>query len=285
MVYLRNKMRRGWALLALLTLLLTAAPAWGASYFVYQQWGGTWQDANKSAANTEDDLMCWAAAASNVLTWGYWGTPTYNTTDKVFKHFQDHWTDNAGFANWGWKWWFNGSPPPTSRYSYIDVPGGGNFYPTLNYTSYFTYSMWGNFMAAVDTFMHNGYGIALTIKNGTAAHSVTAWGFDYLTTSGGTVYQSIYLTDSDDGVTALKKYGLLYKDSIWYLDGSYTGWRLTGVYGLSKKQLLGTGFQSGGGEPLLATAAVAPVPLTPTWLLLATGLLVLIGGRARRRLG
>jgi hypothetical protein len=39
------------------------------TYLLHEHWGGMWSDAEKSSINTEDDLMCWAAAASNILSW------------------------------------------------------------------------------------------------------------------------------------------------------------------------------------------------------------------------
>lgn len=102
----------GMSVIAILVLAL-AQPALSLSYFVYDQWGGTWQDANKNYK--DDSLMCWAAAASNVLAWGKWGTDTYDTAPKIFQHFKDHWTNNGGYSYKGWRWWFNGySPYPTT---------------------------------------------------------------------------------------------------------------------------------------------------------------------------
>ena len=61
--------------------------AFSISYFVYDEWGGTFYDAEKSPTNTEDDLMCWAAAASNILTWTGWGFPT--GAAEIILHFGD----------------------------------------------------------------------------------------------------------------------------------------------------------------------------------------------------
>ena len=58
----------------------------------------------------EDDLMCWAAAASNVLEWTGWGVVGGMTnTDEMFQHFQDHWTDLGGSSEYAWNWWFDGT--------------------------------------------------------------------------------------------------------------------------------------------------------------------------------
>jgi len=31
-----------------------------------------WRDVNKSQTDDDDDYLCWAAAASNILDWGGW---------------------------------------------------------------------------------------------------------------------------------------------------------------------------------------------------------------------
>jgi hypothetical protein len=103
----------------------------GLSYMLIDEWGGTWHDAEKSPTNSEDDLMCWAAAASNVLQWTGWGAVLgLDTADAIFDHFQDHWTDEGGLMEYGWDWWFDGTNPSQgwSGWSQVDVPGGG-FHP------------------------------------------------------------------------------------------------------------------------------------------------------------
>jgi hypothetical protein len=250
-------------LTAALLVTVTALPCWASSvYLVYDQWGGSWQDANKTVANTEDDLMCWAAAASNVLAWGHWGTPTYNTADQIFIHFQDHWTDDGGYPSWAYKWWMNGAWPPYSVASVPDVPGGGNFYPLLNFDGYYVYGSGGNLlMSGIDGLMHQGYGVALNITNGgSMLHSITAWGFEYDNSGGSVVYQGIFVTDSDDAQTALVEYPLIWQNDQWYLGGGYAGWQLSSFMALQPFQ----------------------TPLTPSWVLLGTGLAALLGRRLRR---
>ena len=257
-------MRRflGYLVAVLLVVVIGASGAVADTFFLYDQYGGTWQDANKSVANTEDDLMCWAAAASNILAWGHWETDTYNTTDLIFQHFQDHWTDAGGWMNWGWKWWFDGSPPPTSAYSYPDVPGGGNFYPTVNFNDYYASSTGGNLMSAIDTLLHQGKGVTLGLLKNGGSHAVTIWGYTYSTPG---TYTSLYLTDADDGYLGLREYPLIWQDDAWYLGGGYSGWQIITV------QALGS----------------SPAPIPPSWLLFGTGVfsLFLLGRRRRLQKG
>jgi hypothetical protein len=268
-------MRKPAFLSAMFIVLMTVAmaPTWAApppatiqnAYFLYNQWGGTWHDANKTAANTEDDLMCWAAAASNVLAWGDWGTPAYNTTDKIFKHVQDHWTDNTGYPRWAWRWWFDGTPAPNKAASYVDVPGGGAFYPTLNFYDYYL-SFYDNIslMANIDQLLQWGYGVTLTIRPPSQNyHAITLWGFGYDMVNGNKVYKSIYVTDSDDGFYGLKNYNINQVNGGWYMTSGYNGWELYTVQALKLNFLDAPG------------AAPLHTPVPPSAMLVLSGLLAL----------
>jgi hypothetical protein len=115
--------------------LLDATPT-GASYMLYENWGGTWCDVEKTPSNTEDDLLCWAAAASNVLEWTGWGmVGSFSNTDDIFAHFQDHWQDEGGWPDNAMEWWFDGEDHAFSG-SDIDVSGGGGFWPSENFGDY-----------------------------------------------------------------------------------------------------------------------------------------------------
>jgi hypothetical protein len=262
---------------ALLLVTTTALPCGATSfYLVYNQWGGTWQDANKTAANTEDDLMCWAAAASNVLAWGGWGTPTYNTAAKIFTHFQDHWTDNTGFTGYGYEWWIDGYSPQSTSMSYVDVPGSGNFYPTLNFYNYFTYASGGDLMAIIDTLMHQGKGVGILIGgSGIISHAVTVWGYSY---NAANSYSSIFITDSDDGYYGLREYPLIWQNNAWYLGGGYSGWKIGDIQALAA---LGYDITLGtAGEPM--DLGGGRVPIAPSWVLFGTGVFSLFLLRGRR---
>jgi hypothetical protein len=214
---------------ACLVLALTWVPAaFASSYYLWDDWGGTYADAEKSFANTEDDLMCWAAAASNVLEWTGWGlVDGVTTSDEMFKYFQDHWTDVGGTMAYGWDWWFDGeySGPTESDWSQPDVPGGG-FYPALDFDDYFHYdNTEAAAMAAIDAFLRAGWGTALGVYWDDGGHAITCWGYEYGTTEQD--YLGIYVTDSDDSKTSaappdkLTYYGVVLKDGRWYLQDFY----------------------------------------------------------------
>ena len=41
----------------------------GDSYMLYDNWGGTWYDVEKSPIDGEDDLLCWAANICWIYHW------------------------------------------------------------------------------------------------------------------------------------------------------------------------------------------------------------------------
>lgn len=111
----------------------------GVSYLLYDHWGGTWSDAEKTSDNTEYDVMCWAAAASNILEWTVWELVQGITdTDEIFNYFQEHWTDEGGRSWHGWQWWFDGTYPSNgwSGWSQVDVPGGDFWTPPYSFSNF-----------------------------------------------------------------------------------------------------------------------------------------------------
>ncbi|MEN6425545.1 MAG: hypothetical protein ABFE13_09295 [Phycisphaerales bacterium] len=191
----------------------------GDTYHIYDTWGGTWADAEKTVANTDDDNLCWAAASSNVLEYTGWGkVEDMTNTDQIFSHFQAHFTDEAGNSYYGFDWWWDGTNDVQGEAGWAqeDVDGGGGFYPTLDIDDYRRWTTDDSAaLSTLDAWMHGGYGCTLSIS-GSMAHAITAWGFDYDATDPDR-YTGIYVTDSDDYIDSLRHYALDYHDSAWYL--------------------------------------------------------------------
>lgn len=232
-----------------------------ASYFGYS----TWYDADKTLAYDDDDYMCWAAAASNILAWGGWGASEFNNEDKIFKNFQDHWTNQGSLMDVAWRWWLNGEYPPGYPYgddwSRVDVPGGGNYWPGYNFSDYY-YESWetANTMSKIDEYLHAGYGVTLAIYTALNGHALTVWGYEY---SDSGDYQGIYVTDSDDYVNQLVYCSVSWDSNKkwWTLEGKYSGWHIGGVEAL----------------------APTPEPVSSVLFLIGTAVLAVRSYRKRRK--
>lgn len=208
------------------------------NYMLHDYHGGWWCDAEKTHDNTDDDLLCWAAAATNVLEWTGWGLVggMWNT-DEMFQYCQDYWDDRTGWPTSAWQWWFDGT--------LADVPGGGNFWPGHTWTDYL-HEEYDPALAlqAIDDYLHAGYGVAIGIWDG--GHVITSWGFQYdgsvdKTTHPGDYYLGVWVTDSDDdkgwvgpavdAPNSLRYLPVDWNGTHWNLVGGYGGWTISGVCG------------------------------------------------------
>ena len=215
--------------------IVSVRPAFGLSYFGYDEWGGTWSDVNKNG--NDDSLLCWAGAASNILEWAGWGTPADSTEQNIFDEFKEHWTNQGGMALYGWKWWLNGGLPPTgTEWAQVNVSGGGNYWSGVNFWDYYYQdTIKTSVMGSLSSYLKSGYGVSLGIQKacstGLCGHALTVWGYDY--ESNGT-YQGVWVTDSDDRTTTMKRLSVTYNSSLarWDVGDSYSGWHVSDVEAL-----------------------------------------------------
>lgn len=218
--------RAHFLIIGVLVVFAGFACAGNIDYFIWDDWGGSWADAEKNSLNSEDDYMCWAATASNMLEWTGWVEPGLSSTDEIFAYFQDHWTDEGGSIHFALDWWFDGSyiGPLQSGWSHPDVPGGGFYSPQANFNDYFQ-KAWNppGSMSIIDEYLHNGYGTGLGLYGPGAGHAVSVWGFKYDPDSPD-YYTGIYLTNSDDSKggpaprpDVLQYYDVAFANNKWYL--------------------------------------------------------------------
>jgi hypothetical protein len=215
----------------------------GVGYKNFDYWGGNWSDAEKSPTNSNDDLLCWAATASNVLAYTGWGNVDgMSNSDSMFAYYIDHWTDVGGLMDFAWDWWFDGTngSQGLAGWSQVYSPGGG-FYPNTNFWSYY-HEDWtaSRSMSAIDQFLRLGCGVGLAVYGG-GAHAITCWGYNYDPESPSTYY-GIWVSDSDDdkNLTSppdrLRYYDVAYSStySRWYIQNFYgtNNWYIGGVEGL-----------------------------------------------------
>ncbi len=181
----------------------------GDSYMLYEHHGYTWVDAEKRAPSDgegigpnpgeDDDLLCWAATASNVLEWTGWGlVGGMWDSDAIFDEHKNYFNDTGSLTENSWRWWLNGfEPGPPLKL----VAGGGNYWPGYTWTNYFHGETDdAKAMEAIDNWLHAGYGIGIGIYNG--GHVITVWGFNYdpnvdKTSNPQDYYLGIWVSDSD----------------------------------------------------------------------------------------
>lgn len=189
-------------------------------------------------------MLCWAAAASNVLAWTGWGG-NY-TPDAVLRYYATHWTDFGQAPKHAWNWWFNAVNPTQGdgTRSNVDVAGGG-FFRNVRFDAVAKWNLKANqSMSTIDTYLHQGYGITLTINNSPlrGCHAITCWGFDYDPNKPGS-YRGVWVTDSDDAKTLnsppdqLRYYSVSYANNVWSLRDYYgrNDWYITEVHGLLRR--------------------------------------------------
>jgi hypothetical protein len=184
-------------LCAMFLLFGMTGVAGAAPVYVYDGGpGGTWSDVNK-LWDSDDDLMCWAAGASNVLSWTEWdGGASLSAAGDIFDEFKFYWDDAVGNAVFAHDWWFTGRDNDAYGWGKDYPDDGGGFYDVTLFESNINAH---NFQPPTEAILYNdvnaSMGITLTIdKPGLYSHTVTLWGID-------TEANQLWITDSDDVVT------------------------------------------------------------------------------------
>ena len=209
-----------------------------------------WRDVNKSDTDDDDDLLCWAAAASNILDWGNWRTGSYQTAESMFECFKYYWTDQGSWPRYAWDWWITGNQPEErDGWAHVEFSGAGGYFRSINFSSFF--SQWGLDpsdpaildMVAVESCLRNGVGVAVAVRNMGWAHALTIWGVEYQTDFNANPYryEGFWATDSDDKQARLAHFRVEYVTEgtfirdIWWVtrddDPDFQGW-IIGMQGL-----------------------------------------------------
>ena len=186
-----------------------------------------WYDYHKTGDNDgwdADTAMCWAASASNVISW--WQnlnaasiTSTVPQNEKIFDIFKGVYTNGGGKAEYAYRWWVTSdgwNPPDGDGWAHVDkempdkykaYANGGflsevydaTLYPiTIRASvpdSYDPYVYSENIVKALES----GYALTLSVGNSSVAHAYTLWGATYkIIDNNKYELTGVWLTNSDD---------------------------------------------------------------------------------------
>ena len=239
------------ALLFLVFSFFTPLTIHAYTYYGYNDTGRQWYDAEKSASSSDDDQLCWAAAASNMLAYTGWGFPEsgkFSDASDIFGYFQYYWSNAGGNMYYAAQWWFDGvnNAPSTGSWSQLEVAGGGDFYSDVSFSDVYAFEnafVWdANTDSAMDTisqYLHSGYGVGLSIANNrNQGHAITVWGYESVNDD----YVGLWVTDSDDDYGDLIYYSVFFSGSSWHLDdyNNSDQWYIVEVHGLDQMSMVVT---------------------------------------------
>jgi len=257
----------GFAPITSYTISVRAANQSPSRYMLCDNWGGVWTDVEKSPSNSDDDLMCWAAATSNVLVWTGWGQVGSNpTADRVFQYYLSHWSDSGSLPDYGVQWWFNGTNPAQGSNGWAQVEvAGGRYFPSQSVARYcHVQTNSTQALATIDQDLRSGWAAALGVYAPGGGHAITCWGFDY-DPQNPQAYRGVWVTDSDDAKDQinppdqLRYYSVQQIGGRWYLQNFYgtsNTWYIGYVMGLERRPA-GVPLGNLAGQPA-GTAAIAP---------------------------
>ena len=164
-------------------------------------------DAEKNIyLKNNDTNLCWAATASNMLTWTKWADEALKKTkysgqteDYVFNQFKTNFTNEGSSPYYAIKWYFNGDYPKNLPKSWAQAKkNSGNFLKT----SATKYTHLDDGIDHLAAYIFSGDAVALSIgTDGGPGHAITCWGLEYdsrYDVSNTKWLTGIYITDSDD---------------------------------------------------------------------------------------
>lgn len=247
-------------LLAFILLTITAKARAENEFRLDLAFGGQWRDAEKSSDNRNDDWLCWASTAANVLAWTRWGdTPNISSEDEIFAYYTQHWTDHpSGSPREAWRWWFNGINHGSGG-AEVRV-NGGDFWPEVEFPAENWECPSGSVFCGIGKnrlrrdpyiltkMLQQGYGMVLQIVRPTGngerdSHMITLWGFRY---DRWNRFKGILVTDSDDAKQFKKaesaENDLVYLpvklvDGEWWFNYRGESWKILAAYGLLAKSM------------------------------------------------
>lgn len=185
-----------------------------------------WVDFNKSLSNYDDNSLCWAAAASNVIHW--WqrqydipeGVPE---GEEIWNSFKSSFTDGGANAVQAFSWWLYGTySPPTTDAAELKPGARAGYYVEEDCIG----DRMGEYDVMCDfiiTSLSNGWAMTLDLS---FMHEVTLWGIEYNSSNEIT---KLWLTDSDDHQKGINMGGIFSVDCYKYDYHPETGEAYLGI--------------------------------------------------------
>ncbi len=184
-----NRQRSIFAAVCILIPLLLPPPAAAVHEDVNKYWDSI--PAGIDPTDTTDSFMCWAAAASNVLTYTGWGVDNASTAYlreyDVYHEFLSRLSNAPGTGIAAYQSYFQWHPAVGPSPVIVQL------YPDTSRPAVF--------ISQAEGLLASGYGLYLSLSIG---HAVTLWGFG--TTAAG--IRTVTITDSDDGSAGIRTYEL-----------------------------------------------------------------------------
>jgi hypothetical protein len=229
--------------------------AWSAAagaaildYYIWDDFGGTWHDANKSTQRSDISMYCWTGAGADALDYTGW-VPNSNLDDaqEIFNYVADHWDDGSGYTYYMWDWWFSGFDPGEG-WAHPDSPNiYGDFFETpYTFDDFYHHPIIGNQMQGIEQELKAGRAVTtLTIASqyGTG-HFHSVWGFKYndaYGTDDPRRYVGMYICESDMRKTeqnppeTLDYYELTYTDGAYHFTLNQKDWTINSIYSLDRQ--------------------------------------------------
>jgi len=191
-----------------------------------------WYDAEKDNPNFEDDDLCWAASASNILAWsgwdaGYTAKAGDGLEDSIFDFLEAETPlDKGGWQSYAWNFWFDGTQNPGGLGHFVGSEHTG-YYSTAEYNAALVQE-WddSDLDVAMDLaagWLQDDYGVGLAVK-ANCYHAVTLWGID---TDEAGEYVGVWITDSDNSAAGAdpRPNTLNYYDVFFGTDDLWHVWR------------------------------------------------------------
>ena len=169
-------------------------------------------DTEKTRNEDNDDDMCWAASASDMLTYTGWTAQAgFGDEDDVFEAFIDAFENGGGHQFYAISWFFNGALLHDNSGNYgaraLDYPNSGGYLKDYAFDRFVTMdSFTSGAPDRVAALLREGCAVgigAYLYYDGVydnSGHAMTVWGFitdNSLPADDPARYLSIFITDSD----------------------------------------------------------------------------------------